>query len=111
MKPATPGPEKNGIVAVSNGTAAKMACKRAAKTVPPYHDMEPFATADVEPVDAPMLPVHAVVWLQPALQPALPRSSGLRIERHLHIPAPDFLPVDPAPACHPHQLETSNQPI
>ena len=58
-------------------------------------------------IDAPMWPVHSTAWFQPEAAPAPPSWSGLAIERHARVAAPDFLllpaaPVNRSAACdHP----------
>jgi len=64
-----------------------------------------FAAFEARPIDAQMWPVHPVVWLQPELRPGLPGSSGLTIERHYQIPAPDFLRLHITPNGHARALD------
>jgi hypothetical protein len=71
----------------------------------------PFAVVDGEPVDAPMWPIHPVVWFQPELTPGIPRCSGLSIERQYKVPMPDFLHPDVAPACHPDTPDDTRDPL
>lgn len=54
-----------------------------------------FASVEAAPEDAEMWPVHPAAWLQPELMPALPASSGLRVERRYAAPTPDWLRPDP----------------
>ena len=51
----------------------------------------------VEPVDAPMWPIHPAGWLQPEVPAAPPSWTGLMIERRHRIPAPDFIQLPLAP--------------
>jgi hypothetical protein len=66
---------------------------------------------EAKPVDAPMWPAHSIVWLQSELRPALPSSSGLSIERHLRVPAPDFLNPRITPASLTHTPHTGCDPL
>ena len=56
-----------------------------------------FITGGIEPIDAPMWLIHAALWLQSEQAPSIPAWTGLAIERHNRIPAPDFLRADNAP--------------
>jgi hypothetical protein len=56
-----------------------------------------FAVLDAEPVDAPMWPLHPTLWFQPELKPTDSIWSGLVIEHHNRIPAPDFMAFDIVP--------------
>lgn len=67
-------------------------------------ELAPFAAVEAAHADAEMWPAHPAAWLQPDLPPELPASSGLRVERHYTVPAPDFLPLEPPPASCPHAL-------
>lgn len=60
-----------------------------------------------EPIDAPKWPLHPAAWFQPELAPSVPVRSGLAIERHNRIPAPDFLHSGIAPADRPEGLHSS----
>ena len=101
-----------------NGTAPKRTagCKlgvpveraRAARTMPQPIDAT-FATADAEPIDAPMWPLHEALWLQSEPAPSIPVWTGISIERHNRIPAPDFLHLDTAPADRPGALGDSRE--
>ena len=83
---------------VSNGSAEP-------KPSPFGPELARLATVEAKPVDTPMWPAHSVVWLQPELWPALPTSSGLSIERHLRVPAPDFINPGITPASRAHALD------
>ena len=50
-----------------------------------------FAGTGAGPVDSNAWPVHPALWFQPDLRPSAPVWSGLSIERHNRIPAPDFI--------------------
>jgi len=81
---------KNGAAKVS---AAKGGAE-AASVAPPLAG--PLAVEAV-PIDLPMWPLQAAAWLQPEIAPIPPVWSGLTIERHNRIPAPDFWPSASAP--------------
>ena len=86
---------KNGSGAGTNGVRKRSRAVPGGspdvRLSPDAQELARLAPVEAQPVDAPMWPTHPVVWLQPALRPALPSSSGLSIERHLRIPAPDFI--------------------
>jgi hypothetical protein len=66
-------PGSNGAPAESNGTAARMARKRSLSKPPlPAPELASFAAVEVQEMDAPMLPAHPVVWLQPELGRGFP---------------------------------------
>lgn len=67
----------------------------------------PFSTSEPEPIDSPMWPLHSGLWFQPELAPSPPAWSGLAIERHNRIPAPDFLHSGVAPVNRTDVLENS----
>jgi hypothetical protein len=64
-----------------------------------------FATMEAEPIDAPMWPLHPALWFQPERAPSAPVWTGLVIERHNRIPAPDFLHSEIAPTDRPGTLD------
>jgi hypothetical protein len=66
-----------------------------------------FAPIEAEPIDAPMWPLHPALWFQPERMPSVPVWTGLAIERHNRIPAPDFLHFDTAPPDRPDTLDSS----
>jgi hypothetical protein len=74
---------------------APAACRDPAPALQPVPAPQPmpapFVAMDNQAIDAPMWPIHTVVWFQPELTPGVPRGSGLCIERHYRIPMPDFL--------------------
>ncbi len=57
----------------------------------------PVAGVEAAGVDAPMWPLQSAAWFEPDVPPSPPAWSGLAIERHNRIPAPDFLPSGTAP--------------
>jgi hypothetical protein len=67
----------------------------------------PFAAVPPDSIDAPMWPVHPVVWFQPDLAPSLPGWSGLAIERKNRIPSPDFLVPETRPSNRTDGLSSS----
>ena len=69
-----------------------------------------FTKAEAPPANAEMWPLHALLWLQPDLNPVRPRSSGLRIERRYKAPAPEFLPVETASVSDPPLRQHSCEP-
>ncbi|MGD1070510.1 MAG: hypothetical protein ABSB15_10255 [Bryobacteraceae bacterium] len=84
--------------------------ERAARSVPQPIDAT-FAATGAGPIDAPMWPLHAALWLQPEPAPSIPAWTGIAIERHHRIPAPDFLQFDTAPANRPGALDDSRDAI
>jgi hypothetical protein len=66
-----------------------------------------FAPIEAEPIDAPMWPLHPALWFQPERAPSVPVWTGLVIERHNRIPAPDFPRFDTAPPDRPGTLHNS----
>jgi hypothetical protein len=66
-----------------------------------------FLTSTIEPVDAPMWPIHAALWLQSEQAPSIPAWTGLAVERHHRIPAPDFLHAEHVPFNQAGVLESS----
>jgi hypothetical protein len=105
LTPAAPSAARNG----THRTTKK---SRPALKGPPVPDAisatalatAAFAAAEAEPIDAPMWPLHAALWLQLEMAPSIPVWTGLAIERHNRIPAPDFLRLDAAPADRPGTL-------
>ena len=113
MKGTTPGP----------GTAdgARRAAKKAgagpkhsggsdghaAAPPAPAPPDESFAGIEIEPIEAPMWPIHPALWFQPELAPSAPQWSGLEIERHNRVPVPDFVRSDIAPFDRPGVRDTS----
>jgi hypothetical protein len=56
-----------------------------------------FLSVEVQAIDAEKWPVVPLLWWQPELPIAAPRTSGLRNERQHKIPAFGFLNVDVVP--------------
>ena len=106
------GPPKMSIPALKRTARCKVSVPveraRAARTMPQPIDAT-FATADAEPIDAPMWPLHEALWLQSEPAPSIPVWTGISIERHNRIPAPDFLHLDTAPADRPGALGDSRE--
>jgi hypothetical protein len=78
----------------------------------------PFAAIGAEPIDAPMWPIHPGAWFQPERAPSFPAWSGLGVERHNRIPAPDFwrddiLPLNCVDTCDipAKELAPNPQPV
>ena len=103
-----PGSAATVPAAATNGThrparksgAAKRSARSEVRTneqAGPEPPSAPFSTREAQPIDAPMWPLHSGVWFQPELAPAPPAWSGLAIDRHNRIPAPDFLHSSAAP--------------
>lgn len=87
------------MMSATNGTARKRPAKRSPEAPVPDAPVAPqeladFAAVDLREVDAQMWPVHPVLWLQPELNPGLPGSTALTIERHYKIPVPGFLDLE-----------------
>ena len=68
-----------------------------------------FAASEAGPIDAPMWPLCAPSWLQPEIPPAIPAWTGLAIERHFGIPAPEFLDFENAALNRPATLILSDE--
>jgi hypothetical protein len=96
------------VPAKRNG-ASKRSGAAAAPAAAPQPLAGPVAGIGAAPVDAPMWPVHSAAWFQPEVAPSAPAWSGLGIERHARIPAPDFLPPDTAPANRPGTCENEHR--
>ena len=117
----------NGSVARANGTSHASSARPVARkrstprpssdgalergSAVPTQQLSPFAAIEAPPKDAQMWPVHSVVWLQPELMPELPGTSGLRIECHYKVPAPDLLHFDVTPNFHPGTLDRACDPL
>jgi hypothetical protein len=86
---------------MKNGSGTKRPAARtngsATTALAPEVAATPFAGIAVEAIDAPMWPIHPPGWFQPDAPAAAPSWSGLTIERHNRIPAPDFVrsPLEP----------------
>jgi hypothetical protein len=98
--------ERNG--AASTLPASRTEPKRSASAgrlkagpAPSPPKLAHFAPVDAQPKDAPMWPVHSLIWWQPGLKPSLPSASDLRIERRHQVPIPDFLYLEMRPAGRP----------
>ena len=102
----------NGVAA-RNGAASTLPASRIkAVPVPSQPKLAHFAPVAAQPKDAPMWPVHSMIWWQPGLKPELPSASGLRIERRHQVPIPDFLYLEMKPAARPRpSLESSCDPL
>jgi hypothetical protein len=94
----------------SAGSGAHLPRVPAARPAP--HPMDAtFATAEAEPIDAPMWPLHTALWLQPETAPSIPVWTGLAVERHNRIPAPDFLYCDTVPPNRPGTPDKSDDAL
>ena len=106
---------KNGSLARTNGvrkhSRAVPGGSPDVRLSPDGQDLARLAPVEAQPVDSPMWPTHPVVWLQPALRPVVPSSSGLSIERQLRIPAPDFINPGVTPASIAPALHTERDPL
>ena len=109
--------ERNG--AASTLPASRTEPKRAASAgrlkaspAPSPPKLANFAPVACQPKDAPMWPVHSMIWWQPGLKPELPSASGLRIDRRHQVPIPDFLYLEMKPARRPRPaLESPCDPL
>jgi len=83
---------------MKNGSTQKRSTARTAKLAPEVKAAT-CVTIPVEPIDAPMWPIHPAGWLQPEAPAAAPSWTGLTIERRNRIPAPDLIqfPLVPFP--------------
>ena len=117
MRVTNSAAERNG--ATSTLPASRTQSKRSAsagrlKAVPAFSPpkLAHFAPVAAQPKDAPMWPVHSMIWWQPGMKPELPNSSGLRIERRHQVPIPDFLYLEMRPAGRPRPpLESPCDPL
>ena len=93
-----------------NGPAAKRSAGSGARAdagLAPQPVDATFAAIEAVPIDAPMWPLHPALWFQPERAPSVPVWTGLVIERHNRIPAPDFPRFDTAPPDRPGTLHNS----
>ncbi|HJZ96782.1 MAG TPA: hypothetical protein VKE70_09740 [Candidatus Solibacter sp.] len=83
---------------MKNGSTKKGSTARTAELAPEIKAAACVAIP-VEPIDAPMWPIHPAGWLQPEAPAAAPSWTGLTIERRNRIPAPDLIqfPLVPFP--------------
>jgi hypothetical protein len=81
---------------MKNGSTQKRSTARTAKLAPEVKAAT-CVTIPVEPIDAPMWPIHPAGWLQPEAPAAAPSWTGLTIERRNRIPAPDLIQFPLAP--------------
>jgi len=77
-------------VRTSATSAIRVAPERNRQSAPRPLDAT-FTAGGAEPIDAPMWPRSAALWLQPEISPSIPVWTGLAIERHFGIPSPGFL--------------------
>ena len=97
-----------------NGDAPKSRVESGARRDPqagPEPPLAPFSSGDTEPIDAPMWPLHSALWFQPDLAPSAPLWSGLAIEHHNRVPAPDFLHKCNAPLDRADNLDNSPEAL
>ncbi|HTS27780.1 MAG TPA: hypothetical protein VMH81_18020 [Bryobacteraceae bacterium] len=84
----------------ANGVTRKRSPARTAQAnggvseTPGAPDPADFIPPAVGQFDAEMWPVQPVIWFERTCQPALPASSGLRLERHYKFPVPGFLQLE-----------------
>jgi hypothetical protein len=104
-------PAKPNGVHENGGTRKRGAGKSAPGTATDPQKLAGFAGVPPPAVNAPMWPVHAVVWLQPDLTAAAPHSSGLRIERRHRVPVPDFVHPVVTPAAGQRLLAQEGDPL
>jgi hypothetical protein len=81
---------------MKNGASAKRSTARTGE-LPPEVQAATCVAIPVEPVDAPMWPIHPAGWLQPEAPAAAPSWTGLIIERRNRVPAPDLIQFPLAP--------------
>jgi hypothetical protein len=120
MKPLDMKSDGNGADFPGNGTHRTTNAHRTTEKARPAQPVPQaidatfaaaeFAPAAAEPIDAPMWPLHAALWLQLEMAPSIPVWTGLAIERHNRIPAPGFLYFDTAPPDRPGILDSSAFP-
>jgi hypothetical protein len=102
----------NGAAARNGAASTLPASRLKANPAPSQPKLAPFARVAAQPKDAPMWPVHSMIWWQPGLKPELPSASGLRIERRHQVPIPDFLYLDMKAAARPRpSLESPCDPL
>jgi len=104
---------KNGTAAGTNGarTRSRGVSDASSEATPYGQELARLASVESRPQDAPMWPTHHIVWLQPALRPAIRGSSGLSIERHLRVPVGDFLNPGVTAVSRAHSLDTECNPL
>jgi hypothetical protein len=81
---------------MKNGTSPKRSGSRGVE-LPSEVQLAACVAIPVEPVDAPMWPIHPAGWLQPEAPAAAPFWTGLTIERRHRLPAPDLIQLPLAP--------------
>ena len=94
-----------------HGTRRHVSAKRIPRKAEPAKELAPFLKTESAPEDAPMWPVHPVMWLQPELRLAVPAATGLVIERKHTIPVSGFLENSMTPANHARALDRTAQPV
>ncbi|HUI82103.1 MAG TPA: hypothetical protein VLY24_29480 [Bryobacteraceae bacterium] len=106
--------ERNGTTprgAVSPRVRRPATAKRIEPPAKPLPELAPFIKTEAQAQNAPMWPVHPVMWLQPQLRPAVPAESGLSVERKHTVPAPDALRFELTPVNHPASPEMVVRPV
>jgi hypothetical protein len=107
--------EPNGTAA--RGTVARRGAKRAApvkriaRAAKPEPKLAEFIKPELQTEDAPMWPIHPVMWLQPELRLQIPAGSGLHIERKYSVPSPEFVHSAMTPVSHPPALDMTVHPV
>jgi hypothetical protein len=117
-------PESPASVATANGKPANGTHRSAKKSSPvskrsaarasdvaPEVLAAPFAGISIEPIDAPMWPIHPPGWFQPEAAASAPSWSGLTIERRHRIPAPGLLHFPLAPFDRPEVRENRREAL
>jgi hypothetical protein len=100
----------------STGSRGRRSAKRLAHAANELPKIEPppelagFINTESQPQDAPMWPIHPVLWLQPQLQLGVP-ATGLHIERKHTVPIPDALRLSVTPVNRPALLEKNFSPV
>lgn len=94
-----------------SGTRRPAPRKRADRVAKPDPKLAGFVKAAAEAQDAPMWPIHPVMWLQPELRLQVPAASGLHIERKHSVPAPEFARGTLTPVSGTPSLEKSVHPV
>jgi hypothetical protein len=116
--------ERPASVAIANGKPANGTHRSAKKSSPvtkrsasPASEVAPevlaatFAGISIEPIDAPMWPIHPPGWFQPEAPAAAPSWSGLNIERRHRIPAPGLLHFPLAPFDRPAERDDRREAL
>jgi hypothetical protein len=109
---ATPRASKrNGAAGKRSSPPHAQPGKDAAEPAAQQEPAAAFIVMEPQGIDAPMWPLHPVVWLQPDRKVASPGWSGLCIEHRYRLPAPGFLQIAAVPGCPPGHAADERNPL